>query len=557
MAPAHGTATTATAAEPVLTRLVQQDFMPWYRKPNLRTLYMLLLPTCIGIEMTSGFDSQMINTVQISDSWQAYFNHPTGALKGIISAAYNLGAICALPFVPMLNDTFGRRWAIFIGSWIMVFGACLQAFSNGAAMYVIARFFLGFGIPFCIIAGSSLMGELAYPKERPIMTSLFNALYFIGALVAAGISFATQSINNDWAWRTPSLLQAGPSMFQIIFIFMIPESPRFLISKDRSDEAFRVIVKYHAEGNPDSEFVKAEMAQIEGTIQLEMEHSKRSWREMFSTPGMRKRVIIGSFLGLFTQWSGNTLISYYLNDLLKLIGYTSSEIKNKLNVGLNSWALVNAVCISLLVRRFPRRVMYLTCTISLLSCYVGWTVSMQQFLEHQGPAAAKITIFFIFLYSPCYNIGYNALTYTYLVELFPFAQRAKGITIFQFFGRGAAFFTTFVNPIGLDNIKWKWLITYCCWLAFENVFVYFMFPETYGRTLEELAFLFEDRSLAEQQASRVEKQLHYELRDRNSMGSPEFEDENFSVRRRERREFVSSWEAPRYPARTGYGESRW
>ena len=90
---------------------------------------------------------------------------------------------------------------------------------------------------------------------------------------------------------------------------MIPESPRYLISKDRADEAFQTLVHYHAEGDPDSEFVRAEMAQIEATIKIEMEHSKRSWWEMVSSPGMRKRVIIGSFLGLFTQWSGNTLIS--------------------------------------------------------------------------------------------------------------------------------------------------------------------------------------------------------------------------------------------------------
>jgi MFS family permease len=57
-------------------------------------------------------------------------------------------------------------------------------------MYVAARLLLGFGIPFCIIAGSSLMGELAYPKERPIMTSLFNALWFVGSLVAAGTNIA-------------------------------------------------------------------------------------------------------------------------------------------------------------------------------------------------------------------------------------------------------------------------------------------------------------------------------------------------------------------------------
>jgi hypothetical protein len=78
---------------------------------------------------------------------------------------------------------------------------------------------------------------------------------------------------------------------------------------DRSDEAFKILVKYHAEGDADSEFVKAEMAQIEGTIKIEMEHSKRSWAEMLSNRGMLKRVVIGSMLGLFTQWSGNTLIS--------------------------------------------------------------------------------------------------------------------------------------------------------------------------------------------------------------------------------------------------------
>jgi MFS family permease len=85
-------------------------------------------------------------------------------------------------------------------------------------MYIIARLLLGFGIPFCIIAGSSLMGELAYPKERPVMTSLFNALWFVGSLVAASISFGTQGLKDDWAWRIPSILQAGPSLVQIIFI---------------------------------------------------------------------------------------------------------------------------------------------------------------------------------------------------------------------------------------------------------------------------------------------------------------------------------------------------
>jgi MFS family permease len=57
------------------------------------------------------------------------FDQPQGALLGIMSSAYNLGAICALPLVPYVNDRFGRRWAIFLGSWIMVIGSVIQAFS--------------------------------------------------------------------------------------------------------------------------------------------------------------------------------------------------------------------------------------------------------------------------------------------------------------------------------------------------------------------------------------------------------------------------------------------
>jgi Sugar (and other) transporter len=89
----------------------------------------------------------------------------------------------------------------------------------------------------------------------------------------------------------------------------LPESPRFLISKDRAEEAFDILVKYHAEGDRDSVFARAEMAQIEATIKIEMESAKQSSMGLIRTPGMRRRILVSGFLGLFTQWSGNTLIS--------------------------------------------------------------------------------------------------------------------------------------------------------------------------------------------------------------------------------------------------------
>ncbi|KAJ5243807.1 hypothetical protein N7489_003903 [Penicillium chrysogenum] len=507
-------------AEPVLANLLADDRTPWYKKPNLRRLYFILFPACMGIEITSGFDSQIINTVQIVYTWNKYFGHATGEIKdglpvyaieenikGLLGAAYSLGAILSLPFVPYVNQLVGRRWTIMFGSGVSLVGAIIQGFSNGVGMYIVARIILGFGIPFCIVAGSSLLGELGYPKERPILTSLFNSSYFIGQIIAAAVGLGTVTIASDWAWRIPSLLQIAPAMVQIATVMFLPESPRYLVSKDRYDDAFSILTKYHAEGDRSSTIVKAELAQIERTIKLELEESKQSWWDMFRTAGMRRRLFISAFLGLFTQWSGNTLISYYLSDLLNMVGITDGVIKSKINIGIACWGLICGTALALTAPRFKRRPMYLTCASALLCVYIAWTISMERFLATKAQSAAIATIFFIFAYSPAYNLGYNALTYTYLVELFPYMGRSRGLSWFQFYGRGANFFATYVNPIGLARIAWKWLLVYCCWLLFEVVFIYFFFPETAGRTLEELSFLFEDKEKANEVAAAVHKQL--------------------------------------------------
>jgi len=505
-------------SDPIITRLANEDKKPFWKKPNLLYLYLMLFPTCMGIELTSGFDSQMINALQIVDYWVKYFNNPQGSLKGIIAAAYSLGAILSLPLIPMVNDRFGRRWSIFGGSCIMVIGALIQGFSVHVGMYIVARMILGFGIPTCIVSGSSLIGELAYPKERPVLTSLFNVSYFVGQIVAAAICFGTNTIQSEWAWRIPSLLQICPSLLQLTFVFFLPESPRWLITKDRAPEAQAILAKYHGETDRGAEFVAAEFAQMQTTIRLEVEASKKSWFDLFKTAGMRRRLLITTMLGLFTQWSGNTLISYYLGDLLKLIGFHDSQYIQKINVSIACWSLFCGVVVSLLVVKIRRRVMYLICTCSLLLCYISWTVAMEraQTAEQAGTpnqAANIAVLFFIYAYSPCYNMGYNALTYTYMVEVWPYAERSSGIAVFQLFGRLAGFFTTFVNPIGLKDVGWKYLISYCCWLAYEVVFVYFFFPETHGRTLEELAFMFEDRRLADEAVAAVEKVIQHDADD--------------------------------------------
>jgi MFS family permease len=146
-----------------------------------------------------------------------------------------------VPLVPWVAQRLGRRWSIFLGSLLQCVGALIQGFSvHGnhsqqflsyyrlltylqVGMYIVARIILGSGIIFCIVSGSAMLGELSYPKERPMMTSMFNASYFVGSLIASGIVVRTAKIASNWGWRIPSLLQCAPSLMQMALVLsMLP-----------------------------------------------------------------------------------------------------------------------------------------------------------------------------------------------------------------------------------------------------------------------------------------------------------------------------------------------
>lgn len=204
------------------------------------------------------------------------------------------------------------------------------------------------------------------------MVSSYNALWNLGAIVAAWTTYGTFRLSSTWAWRIPSLLQALSSILQLSLCFLIVESPRWLISKGRDEEAKKIITKYHANSNPNDPLVLIEFEEIRTALKLEQEQEKTSsYASFFKTKGNRLRFFIILSVGFFSQWSGNGLISYYLTLILDSIGYTSENTQTLINGILNIWNLVTSWGFALVVNRFKRRTMFLVSTIGCLITYIS------------------------------------------------------------------------------------------------------------------------------------------------------------------------------------------
>jgi MFS family permease len=257
----------------------------------------------------------------------ADFRHPTGSLLGIYGAMPGFGGLVVLLFAPYIADYLGRRNGTAVGCLFVVLGALLQAFppaSSPKAMYLAGRFFIGFGSNISNGTCPLLITEIAHPKHRGKVTTVYNTLWYLGAIIAAWTSYGTlTSLVGDIQWRLPTGLQCLMPGIQLVALYYFPESPRWLISKGRDAEAKAILTKYHANGKEEDPFVNWEFAEIRDTLRQEKKAAaENGWREMVRTPGNRKRCILIILTAIFSQCSGNGLVSYYLSSVLKTIGIT-------------------------------------------------------------------------------------------------------------------------------------------------------------------------------------------------------------------------------------------
>ncbi|TKX22982.1 lactose permease-like protein 2 [Elsinoe australis] len=492
----------------------------WYKQPGLRKLYAMMPIFFLGSTLT-GYDGSLLNGLQTMDSWQNYFDRPSGARVGLFSAIQNIGGFCAVFLASYAADIFGRRMGVSLGLVVVIVGTLIQVVpSVTEGMFIGGRFLVGFGSNFAQTSAPLLIIELAHPAHRGPLTTMYNTLWYLGSIIAAWTCFGTVSYTTDASWRIPVGLQALMLFVQFVLIWITPESPRWLVAKDRSEEAKAILTKYHADGRENDSFVDAEFIEIQETIRQEQEQQKQGWDVFLRTPGNRKRLLLIVLTCFFSQCSGNGLVSYYLAEILKSVGITSSYNQALINGGLQLWSFFVATSMALTVDKLGRRKLFLTAAIGMLITFTIWTACSAVYEQKGNTGAGSAVIAMIFLFYGAAGFAWPGLTVSYSSEILPYNIRAKGVAIAFSCQALASVINQYINPIGLESIQWKFYFVYIVILVAEVIIIYFLYPETRGPTLEEIAVIFDGPGAAVGSRSRhvvkEEEVQHFEQVEKSS-----------------------------------------
>lgn len=178
--------------------------------------------------------------------------------------------------------------------------------------------------------------------------------------------------------------------------------------------------------------------------------------------------------------------------ILKLIGISSSSAQLRMNFYLQVVNVISAVGIAFFVDKIGRVPLFRTSVVGMTVCYVAMTVGLAEYAKSsKNTAAANVFIVFMFLYYISYNIAFCGMLVSYSAEILPYRVRAKGLNVMFFCVDLSLFFNSYVNPIAIDSLHWKYYLVYCCWLVVEAVIVFKYYIETKSTPLEEIARYFD------------------------------------------------------------------
>lgn len=209
-------------------------------------------------------------------------------------------------------------------------------------------------------------------------------------------------------------------------------------------------------------------------------------------------MLITASFGFIIQACGNQLVGGYLALVLIDSGITSPKTQNLINGGLQIFNFLIACISATLVERLGRRFLLLFSSGGMLLSFTVWTALAarnQQSGGEQGLAIGVVVVMFIFCFF--YATAMAPLPIAYLLEILPYTLRTKGLTIFNLMQYTSGITNGFVNPVGIEALRWRYYIVFIVALVIWTTLFYFFYPETRGLTLEEVSQIFDGRQALE------------------------------------------------------------
>ncbi|RCI07325.1 hypothetical protein CU098_014023 [Rhizopus stolonifer] len=432
-----------------------------------------------------GYDQGVMSGILVNDRWLQLFGFPSSTIQGLIIAIFELGAWFTTYPTSWFMDKIGRRWTILIGASIFIVGGAVQTGSNNLAGMLLGRLIAGFGIGFLSTVLPVYTAELSRAHNRGRVTVLGMSINMFGYMASEFIDYGFSFVDSDWSFRGPLLLQVAFALILAIGTLALPESPRFLVSKDRDEIALKTLADMHGKpkDNPD---VLEEFDQIKSTLELEAKLGEPTWGEMFTR--YTKRSFIGIAVQSLGQLCGINIVTYYAPKMYEaVLGPGNRTI---LFAGFTALVyFCGALISSLLVDRVGRRPLFMCGNFFM----VIWLVLMAVFNKVAlGLTSSILVIVFTMIYVGTFGITWACVDWLYPAEIFPFRTRAKGMSLAVSANWLSNFAIGLWTPPLLDQIGWATYIFYAAWNFVAFVVVYLWFVETKGKTLEEIDAVFND-----------------------------------------------------------------
>ena len=449
-----------------------------------------------------GYDSGAVNGTQdglteafglVPGSWS-----PTNGL-GFTVASLLIGCFIGAFFAGRLADIMGRRNTLMVAAALFLAGALVQGFSHSQLIFVIARICGGMAVGAASVLSPAYISEVAPAEIRGRLTTVQQIMIITGLTAAFVVNYflaksAGVSTERFWlglqAWRWMFLMQALPAAIFLVALLMIPESPRYLVSKGREEQATSVLAKLFG-----SDVARAKLEEIRATFSAD--HRPRLSDVL--TPaggrgfiGIRRIVWVGIMLAVFQQLVGINVIFYYGATLWKLAGFTEQQ---SLLINIVSGAVSIAACfvtIAVIDKIGRKPLLEIGSAGMAVTLFAMVYAFSHGSLDAQGnlvlsQGLGTIAVVAANLYVIFFNVSWGPVMWVMLGEMFPNQIRGSALAVSGFFQWFANFLVSFTFPIMAAGLGLSISYTFYAVCAVISFFlVKWMVHETRGKELEQM-----------------------------------------------------------------------